>query len=101
MASADSAGVRATQDWDYLRRNHFRRRVATLALGSRPVDLDELRKVHAIPKRGADRGAIGSKAVRGDLEPLARSRQPQTFDKGIGAALVTAADGHIEPQLGA
>jgi len=54
--------IGTADDWDNLRRNHFRRRVAALAFPACPVDLDELREVHAVAQRRFNRERIGREA---------------------------------------
>ena len=62
MRRADSCGIGLPDDWDYLRAHHFSRRIAALALGSRAIDLDESRKVHAVRQRIADCADVGREA---------------------------------------
>jgi hypothetical protein len=99
MRCADALGIGIADAWDHLRTHHLRRAVAPFAFRRRAVDLDELREVRAILQRVADRGAVRSEAVSGDLKPT-RGCHPQAFDKNVRGALVAATDGNIQDQLG-
>src|ERR1043166_845708 len=73
---ADSGRIGITHNWDYLRGNHFGRRITRFPCDRGAIDLDELSKVHAIRKGVFDGRAVRHKAVRGDVETLRSSGVP-------------------------
>jgi hypothetical protein len=100
MAGADSLRIGLAYAHHRLRGDHLCRGVAPFAFRCRTVDFDELGEVHTVIKGVADRRAVGSEAVRGDLEALTRSCQPQTFDESVSRALIALTHREVQNQLG-
>ena len=71
--SADTGRIAVSEDWHYLRIDHFGRRVARFAVHGLPIDFDELGEAcNPIFERIGDRSNVGSESVRRDLEFLTR-----------------------------
>ena len=85
MGRAYFLGVGMADNWDYLRGNHFSRRVAPLIFRTGPIHLDELRKINARSKAHVDGINISLEAVRSDLK-LSRRGFIQFFNERFGVA---------------
>src|ERR1035441_6195250 len=100
MAGANFCGIGVSHDWDSLRVRHVGRAVPALAFGIARVNLDELREVATVGKRGRDCGLVKLESIGADLEALARGRVPQAFDKGVRSGFALEAHGGDSKQLG-